>query len=94
MQLYTLNEVDNVKHEERHSQSIAAAVASPTAVCMGLTFLLICLKFACVFQCVAFPDIAPQAPTHILVVPKKQIVRPSEVKESDAAVSVIKNFYN
>ncbi|XP_075906933.1 adenosine 5'-monophosphoramidase HINT1 [Nelusetta ayraudi] len=37
-------------------------------------------------QCVAFSDIAPQAPTHILVVPKKPIVRMSEVEDSDAAL--------
>ncbi|KAM6997095.1 adenosine 5'-monophosphoramidase HINT1 [Tautogolabrus adspersus] len=37
-------------------------------------------------QCVAFPDISPQAPTHILVVPKKPIVRLSEAEESDAAL--------
>lgn len=41
----------------------------------------------CVWQCVAFSDVAPQAPTHILVVPKKPIVRMSEVEDSDAAVS-------
>ncbi|XP_020505912.1 histidine triad nucleotide-binding protein 1 [Labrus bergylta] len=37
-------------------------------------------------QCVAFPDISPQAPTHILVVPKKPIVRLSEAEECDAAL--------
>ncbi|KAM4729290.1 adenosine 5'-monophosphoramidase HINT1 [Anableps anableps] len=37
-------------------------------------------------QCVAFPDIAPQAPTHILVVPKKPIVQLSQAEESDAAL--------
>ncbi|CAJ1067095.1 Histidine triad nucleotide-binding protein 1 [Xyrichtys novacula] len=36
--------------------------------------------------CVAFPDAAPQAPTHILVVPKKPIVRMSEAEDSDAAL--------
>ncbi|XP_050932657.1 LOW QUALITY PROTEIN: histidine triad nucleotide-binding protein 1 [Lates calcarifer] len=34
--------------------------------------------------CVAFPDISPQAPTHILVVPKKPIVQLSQAEESDA----------
>ncbi|KAK2824499.1 hypothetical protein Q5P01_021674 [Channa striata] len=36
--------------------------------------------------CVAFPDISPQAPTHILVVPKKPIVQLSQAEESDAAL--------
>ncbi|XP_034408110.1 histidine triad nucleotide-binding protein 1 [Cyclopterus lumpus] len=35
-------------------------------------------------KCVAFPDITPQAPTHILVVPKKPIVQLSKAEESDA----------
>ncbi|XP_005093289.1 histidine triad nucleotide-binding protein 1 [Aplysia californica] len=34
-------------------------------------------------QCVAFNDIAAQAPTHFLVVPKKPIVRLSDATESD-----------
>lgn len=46
------------------------------------------------FQCVAFPDVSPQAPTHILIVPKKPIVRLSQAEEGDAAVSVIANFSN
>uniref|UniRef100_A0A665WVK1 HIT domain-containing protein n=1 Tax=Echeneis naucrates TaxID=173247 RepID=A0A665WVK1_ECHNA len=37
-------------------------------------------------KCVAFPDIAPQAPTHILVVPKKPIVQLSTAEDSDAAL--------
>ncbi|XP_074531376.1 adenosine 5'-monophosphoramidase HINT1 [Halichoeres trimaculatus] len=37
-------------------------------------------------QCVAFKDIAPQAPVHILVVPKKPIVRLSEAEDGDAAL--------
>ncbi|XP_019947061.1 adenosine 5'-monophosphoramidase HINT1 [Paralichthys olivaceus] len=37
-------------------------------------------------QCVAFPDIAPQAPTHILVVPKKPIVQLSQAEDTDAAL--------
>lgn len=32
----------------------------------------------------AFRDIAPQAPTHILIVPKKPIVRVAEANEDDA----------
>lgn len=49
---------------------------------------------SCVFQCVAFRDIAAQAPTHILVVPRKPIVRMSEAKDSDAAVSFIAHLNN
>jgi histidine triad (HIT) family protein len=36
--------------------------------------------------CVAFPDIAPQAPTHILVVPKRPIPRLSQAGDGDAAL--------
>ncbi|XP_029962001.1 adenosine 5'-monophosphoramidase HINT1 [Salarias fasciatus] len=36
--------------------------------------------------CVAFNDISPQAPTHILVVPKKPIVQLSEAEDEDAAL--------
>ncbi len=36
--------------------------------------------------CCAFRDIAPQAPTHILVVPKEHIVSVAEITESDAAL--------
>ncbi|KAL7383424.1 hypothetical protein ABVT39_010410 [Epinephelus coioides] len=37
-------------------------------------------------QCVVFPDVAPQAPTHILVVPKKPIVQLSQAEDDDAAL--------
>ncbi|KAF7662497.1 hypothetical protein LDENG_00234840 [Lucifuga dentata] len=37
-------------------------------------------------QCVAFYDVAPQAPTHILVVPVKPIVQLSKAEEGDAAL--------
>ena len=40
-----------------------------------------------VFQCIAFPDIAAQAPTHFLVVPKKPIPQLSKAEDCDAAVS-------
>lgn len=36
--------------------------------------------------CLAFRDIAPQAPIHILVVPKKHIPRVGEALQSDQAV--------
>ncbi len=34
-------------------------------------------------QCVAFRDINPQAPTHVLVIPKKAIPRLGEATDSD-----------
>lgn len=37
-------------------------------------------------RAVAFRDINPQAPTHILVVPRKPIPRADEIEESDAAL--------
>jgi histidine triad (HIT) family protein len=37
-------------------------------------------------RCLAFRDITPQAPTHILVIPKQEIASLAEAKESDAAV--------
>lgn len=37
-------------------------------------------------RCLAFRDIAPQAPTHVLVVPKKRIVSLAEVADDDAAL--------
>ena len=35
-------------------------------------------------QCVAFRDIDPQAPTHILIVPRKPIPSLDDLKEEDA----------
>ncbi|XP_041803769.1 histidine triad nucleotide-binding protein 1 [Chelmon rostratus] len=37
-------------------------------------------------QSVAFHDVSPQAPTHILVVPKKPIIQLSKAEDSDAAL--------
>lgn len=37
-------------------------------------------------RCIAFHDIAPQAPTHLLVVPKSLIARVGEAADSDAAL--------
>ncbi|XP_077099549.1 adenosine 5'-monophosphoramidase HINT1 [Siphateles boraxobius] len=34
-------------------------------------------------QCIAFHDVAPQAPTHILVVPRKPITQISKVEDAD-----------
>src|SRR5436853_6735583 len=36
--------------------------------------------------CVAFKDIHPAAPTHILIVPKKEIPRLADAKEEDQAL--------
>ena len=37
-------------------------------------------------QCLAFHDIAPQAPTHVLVIPKKEIPSVAALKDEDAAL--------
>ena len=37
-------------------------------------------------RCIAFHDVSPQAPTHILVVPKKPIPRIGEATEDDEAL--------
>lgn len=37
-------------------------------------------------RCLAFKDISPQAPTHILVIPKKPIPRVGEAEAEDEAV--------
>ena len=37
-------------------------------------------------QCVAIHDINPQAPIHILIIPKKQIIRTSLAEDEDQAV--------
>ena len=34
-------------------------------------------------KCIAFNDISPQAPTHILVIPRKEIPKLSESQEDD-----------
>lgn len=36
--------------------------------------------------CICFRDIAPQAPTHLLVVPKKRIVRIAESSPEDQSI--------
>ena len=48
-------------------------------------------------QCMAFRDVAPQAPTHVLVIPKKEIVSIAETSDEDQAllghlVLVIRNL--
>ena len=37
-------------------------------------------------QCLAFRDISPQAPTHVLVIPKKEIVSIDDLEDDDLAV--------
>lgn len=39
-------------------------------------------------QCIAFHDVAPQAPIHFLVVPRKPIAQISKAEDADAAVSM------
>jgi histidine triad (HIT) family protein len=35
-------------------------------------------------QCLAFRDVAPQAPTHVLVIPKKEIPSLDDIDDGDA----------
>lgn len=37
-------------------------------------------------QCIAFRDIGPQAPTHVLIVPKKPLPRVAEASAEDKAL--------
>jgi histidine triad (HIT) family protein len=37
--------------------------------------------------CLAFRDVNPQAPTHILVIPKQEIRSTADLQESDAALA-------
>jgi len=37
-------------------------------------------------QCLAFKDIAPKAPTHVLVIPKKEIATVDDLADEDAAL--------
>jgi histidine triad (HIT) family protein len=37
-------------------------------------------------QCLAFHDIAPQAPTHVIVIPKKEIPALADIADEDAAL--------
>lgn len=43
--------------------------------------------FVCVYQCLAFRDVSPQAPVHFLVIPRIPIPRLSEAKDDDVEVS-------
>lgn len=35
-------------------------------------------------HCLAFHDVAPQAPTHVLVIPKKEIASTAQIADDDA----------
>ena len=37
-------------------------------------------------RCLAFHDIAPQAPTHLIVIPKKELPSLNEIADEDAAL--------
>jgi len=37
-------------------------------------------------QCVAFRDVNPQAPTHILIIPRKEIPQVADIQEDDEAL--------
>jgi len=37
-------------------------------------------------QCLAFRDVAPQAPTHVLVIPKKPVASIDQLEDEDAAL--------
>ncbi len=37
-------------------------------------------------QCLAFRDVAPQAPTHVLVIPKKPVASIDQLADEDAAL--------
>lgn len=39
-----------------------------------------------VVQCVAFPDVQPQAPVHFIVIPKRQIAEISQCDVADKQV--------
>lgn len=49
--------------------------------------MIVEVTFFCVYQCLAFRDISPQAPVHFLVIPRVPIPRISEAKADDAEVS-------
>jgi histidine triad (HIT) family protein len=37
-------------------------------------------------QCLAFRDVSPQAPTHVLVIPKKEITNAAAIADEDTAL--------
>ena len=58
-----------------------------------------CHKIAEDDRCLAFRDIAPQAPTHVLVIPKKEILSIATIADEDQALIghlylVIRNIAN
>lgn len=55
------------------------------SLCM-FSYINITFLFVSVSKCIAFHDVAPQAPTHFLVVPRNPISQISKAEDSDAAV--------
>lgn len=37
--------------------------------------------------CLAFHDVSPQAPTHVLLIPKKEVINVADLKQEDAALA-------
>ncbi len=37
--------------------------------------------------CLAFHDVSPQAPTHVLLIPKKEVVNVADLNDEDAALA-------
>ncbi|MEX0937310.1 MAG: histidine triad nucleotide-binding protein [Pirellulales bacterium] len=37
-------------------------------------------------RCLAFKDVSPQAPTHVLIIPKKEIASVADLDDEDAAL--------
>ncbi|MFK7768342.1 MAG: histidine triad nucleotide-binding protein [Mariniblastus sp.] len=37
--------------------------------------------------CLAFHDVSPQAPTHVLLIPKKEVINVASLKDEDAALA-------
>lgn len=85
-----------LEHWIRVSTSYVALEPDVVAVVLGLFFgdvfsyspkvllkLYSYLHFLLVLQCVAFHDVNPQAPTHILLIPRKPIAQLSKADDED-----------
>lgn len=48
----------------------------------------------CSFQCLAFHDVSPVAPTHVLVIPKRHIPMLSESENEDTEVRPEASLYS
>ena len=51
------------------------------------------IKGDLLFQCVAFKDVSPQAPTHFLVIPKKCLERLDDAQSEDEQVGNCKLYF-